>query len=157
MFCVGHNMIRLSQNQTCTYKIGSNEAEGYFFDIIDSLEEISRRENWSGPSEPGWLLSPLQIFDDTLTLFEPGRGQIMPTILLLTLPPPDFLAFLRLWNWSDYHGQFHIPISRRRSRLCCRFPAHKIWIGSLITKCTEQTTSVTVFQNEKYIFRNYRN
>ena len=45
MFCVGYNMIRLSQNQTCTYKIGSNEAEGYFFDIIDSLEEISRREN----------------------------------------------------------------------------------------------------------------
>ena len=52
MFCVGYNMIRLSQNQTCTYKIGSNEAEGYFFDIIDSLEEISRRENCSGPWEP---------------------------------------------------------------------------------------------------------
>ena len=35
MFCVRY-MIRLSAN---------DEAEGYFFDIIDSLEEISRREN----------------------------------------------------------------------------------------------------------------
>ena len=40
---------------------------------------------------------PSQTLTDQVILFQPG-GQVLPTTLLLSSPPPDFLTFLRHWH-----------------------------------------------------------
>ena len=109
--------------------------------LVSGLLEGRRNQGGRGVEPPPHFCRPI-------TLFQSGRGQIMPTTLLLAPPPlPDFQNFLR---HDMYHCLHHYLTTAQYTTnsdqmLCSRTESYIMWasLSSLLCSKLSALYSVT--------------